>query len=74
MSETTETTAPAASANGAGPVPDAPPGPEPANLGERLMFAVMLLAGAGLVFLAVDGLTGYALTRAFASMRAEPEE
>ena len=64
MTETTD--APAglgASANGTGP-PDPPAVTVPAVGGsERVMFAVMLIAGAGLLFLAVDGLSGYALSR-----------
>lgn len=73
MTETeTGTTASTAAANGAGPAPDGTiPAEDKPNLGERLMFLVMLAAGAGLLFLAVDGLTGYALSRAFA--RGEDE-
>lgn len=64
MTETQSTQA-TAEANGTGPAPELVPAGEKANLGERLMFLVMLAAGAGLLFLAVDGLTGYALSRAF---------
>lgn len=68
MSETPVSTATDApgSANGAGPMPETLAETAAAVVGptERVMFVVMLLAGAGLLFLAVDGLTGYGLTRA----------
>jgi hypothetical protein len=68
--ETTETptdaTAAQVSANGTKPVDVDLDGIVRPVVGgpERVMFAVMLLAGAGLLFLAVDGLTGYAISRA----------
>jgi hypothetical protein len=67
------------SANGAAPIPDvvadvadvaaAVVGPT-----ERVMFAIMLIAGAGLLFLAVDGLSGYGLTRALFPSRGDTAE
>lgn len=62
MTETETGQAAPASQNGAAPMPEVTPEPGP-NMGERLMFAVMLAAGAGLLFLAIDGLSGYALSR-----------
>jgi hypothetical protein len=65
-----------ASANGTAPGPDGPPaaGVIPPVVGgtERMMFAVMLAAGLGLLCLAVDGLSGYALSRALSRALFQP--
>lgn len=75
MSETTQATTapPEVSANGSGPAHAVPLPDLGTSAGERVMFAVMLLAGLGLLFLAVDGLSGYQLTAALQNGRGESD-
>lgn len=58
------TDAPAASANGRGPVPPAA-GPGEADTGERWLAALVIAAGLFLLFVGIDRATGGALTGAF---------
>jgi len=69
MSETQQEAPAQQSANGvAAGVPDAaPPAVVQLEGAERVMYAIMLLAGVGLLFLGIDGLTGYALSGALFS-------